>query len=101
MMKKYMLIIVVFIVVLAMLTVPSKQDYVEWIKGEIKQESNNSLVNLGVNLLGSLLIENSSTCKNYIVVTVCSTNILETKEVTAVGLFNKFFSSKLSSQLLN
>ncbi|WP_341281025.1 hypothetical protein [Paenibacillus sp. FSL H8-0537] len=89
-MKKYTFIIVLFLLVIAAVTVPSKQQYAEWLKGHIKEESNSLIINLGVDLLGTTIIEKVTTCQSYVVLSVCTTEISESEKIKAAGLFNNF-----------
>lgn len=88
--KKYTFIIVLFLLVIAAVTVPSKQQYAEWLKGHIKEESNSLIINLGVDLLGTTIIEKVTTCQSYVVLSVCTTEISESEKIKAAGLFNNF-----------
>ncbi|KQO18154.1 hypothetical protein [Paenibacillus sp. Leaf72] len=89
-MKKYTVIIVLFLLVAAALTVPSKQQYAEWLKGHIKEKNNSLIINLGVDLLGITIIEKVTTCQSYVVLSVCTTKISGPEKIKAAGIFNHF-----------
>ncbi|WP_338554520.1 hypothetical protein [Paenibacillus sp. KS-LC4] len=89
-MKKYTVIIVLFLLVIAAVTVPSKQQYAEWLKGHIKEESDSLIINLGVDLLGTTIIDKVSTCQSYVFLNVCTTEISKSEKITAAGIFNNF-----------
>lgn len=90
-MKKYILIIVLFILVIAAITVPDKKQYTEWIKEEVKNQTNDQLVNLGVDLLGSSIFGSTSTCKNYVFLSMCKTDLGQEEKAGAIGAFNNYF----------
>ncbi|WP_136603824.1 hypothetical protein [Paenibacillus dokdonensis] len=90
-MKKYIFIVLFFILVIAAITVPDKQQYTEWIKDQVKKESNDSLINFGVDLLGSSIISSATTCKNYVFVSYCNTKLIDSNTISAIGIFHNYF----------
>lgn len=88
--KKYLLIAV--IIILAAVTVPKEDEYVLWLKDKLKQESENGIVDLGIDLFGSPVINGLTSCKSYVVISLCKTNVLENESITAVGVFANFIS---------
>ncbi|WP_145950149.1 hypothetical protein [Paenibacillus sp. Y412MC10] len=89
-MKKYIIVIVLFILVIAAITVPDKKQYAEWIKEEVKKQSNDQLVSLGVDILGFTIFSSTSTCKNYVFFSVCKTDLGQDDKVIAIGAFNNY-----------
>jgi hypothetical protein len=92
--KKFLLFLIAFILIVAATTVPSQTDYNNWLREEIKKQSNNFLVGLGVDLFGGLL-DKATTCSNKIFFTVCTTKFSNTEEISAIGTFHNFY--KISS----
>ncbi|MFD2115591.1 DUF4359 domain-containing protein [Paenibacillus yanchengensis] len=104
--KKSIVVIVIILLFVAVITKPTKDDYIAWVKEELKQELNAEInkgknkeigkqfVNLGVNMVGSFVVDNTTSCKDYLLFKVCNTNILDSKEMTALGLYNNFIRLK-------
>ncbi|MFS0840366.1 hypothetical protein [Paenibacillus sp. 1P03SA] len=91
-MKKWFFPGVILIFILMALTVPSKQDYFDWIKDKVKEEANSVMVNIGVNLVGDSILDNSSRCTKLLVYSYCNTYISQENKVRAIGIFNTFIA---------
>ncbi|WP_374016022.1 hypothetical protein ABU162_16870 [Paenibacillus thiaminolyticus] len=91
-MKKYIAIALVLVLVLAVLTVPKQNDYASWMKNRIKQEADNVLMDWGVELVGDRLIRSTSSCANYVVLSLCETKVTEQNKFRAIGAFHQFIA---------
>lgn len=74
--KKYIFAgLIVILVLLAAVTAPKKEEYMDWVKTQVKKEADNAVVSFGIDLLGDSLLKSSTTCSNYVVFTVCETKL--------------------------
>ncbi|MED1206044.1 DUF4359 domain-containing protein [Heyndrickxia acidicola] len=86
-MKKVLLAGVVLLVML--LTNPSKDEYVQWLTDKAKEKSNNSLVNAGIQLLGPHIFSAVTKEDNWLFISYYDTKI-QNHEIKALGLFKHF-----------
>jgi len=89
-MKKLLFAALCLVLILAALTVPSKTQYVDWTKEQLKKKSDSKLINFGVDLLGSPLLNSTSSCRNYLVASRCTSNFGELGRISAIGIFNQY-----------
>jgi hypothetical protein len=85
-------IILAFVLLIAILTNPTKDKFVSWTKDQIKSQSNNSLVSLGIEVFGGSILNSVTSEQNYLFFTIFDTQISESKEVKVLGLFNHFIT---------
>jgi hypothetical protein len=89
--KKYVLIaIIVLLIIVATITNPSKNDFITWSKEKLKSESNNGLVNWGIEVLGDDLIASATTTNNLVLLSIFTVILSETERVKVLGIFNNF-----------
>ncbi|WP_028563209.1 hypothetical protein [Paenibacillus pinihumi] len=95
-MKKLIVGAFALFIIVSVVTVPKKADFTDWLKNEVKREADNAIVSWGINLLGGLgdqVIQNMTVCDNYVVAVRCTAKLTEKDKITAIGMFNRFFSS--------
>ena len=93
--KIFALTVIIFVLVIAAVTNPTKVDYVTWMKEKVIKESNNMLVTGAVSLLGNSLIESTTTSQNLVFFSIFNTNI-NGQNSKVVGLFHNFIPLKFS-----
>ncbi|WP_088066660.1 DUF4359 domain-containing protein [Gottfriedia luciferensis] len=89
-MKKFILIGILAICLIASAqTNPTKREFVTWAKDQLKLESKNKYIDIGIDLLGEKLISSVTTQNDYVFFSIYEVKILN-KEIKVVGLFNHF-----------
>lgn len=88
-MKKKWLITIPVILILLALTNPSEQEYHQWAKEKIKDKYNNDWLNLGVDLIGSKVLETTTEPNNYLFFSVYKTSIMNI-QIDTLGIFKTF-----------
>jgi len=89
--KKYIFIaIIVLIIIVASITNPSKNDFVTWSKEKLKSQSNNGLVNWGIEILGDDIIASATTTNNLVLFSIFTVDLSDTEKVKVLGIFNNF-----------
>lgn len=95
--KIFFVIIIGFILVIAAVTNPSKENFVIWAKGQLKSQSNNGLVNMGIEVFGDGVINSVTNTQNYVFFSVYDSKISNSNEVKVLGIFNNFIPLSKSS----
>ena len=72
-----------------LLTNPSKAEYVQWLTGKAKEKSNNVLVNAGIDWFGSSIFSAATKEDNWLFVSYYDTKI-QHHEIKVLGLFKHF-----------
>lgn len=88
-MKKIFAIVILFLLILAAITNPTKPEYVTWLKEKAIQDSNNALSTGVISLLGGSLIDSGTAPKNFVFFTIFTTNI-SGENAKVIGLFHNF-----------
>ncbi|MET3697129.1 hypothetical protein SAMN05877753_1058 [Bacillus oleivorans] len=86
-MKK--IILLGILIILMVITNPSKIEYVDWAKEQIKEQSTYEVVDWGIELLAPNLLEGATKAHNYVIFSVFKTTIMD-DTITTVGLFKNF-----------
>lgn len=88
--KTFFVIIIGFILLIAAVTNPSKEKFVIWAKEQLKSQSNNGLVNMGIEVFGDGVINSVTNTQNYVFFSVYDSKISNSNEVKVLGIFNNF-----------
>ena len=89
--KLFYVLIIAFVLATAVKTNPSKEKYVMWAKEQLKNQANNGLVNLGIDLFGDTIIDSVTRDQNDVFFSVFDSKLSTGKDVKAIGIFNHFF----------
>lgn len=84
------LIVIGFVLVIAAITNPTREKLITWEKDQMKSQSTNGLVSLGIDLLGGSILNSATTGQDYVFFTIFDTKITNANEIKIVGLFNHF-----------
>lgn len=83
-------IIITLLLLTMAITNPNKEEYTNYIKEKVIQESKGDILVTGITmLLGKPLIENTTTTTNFILFSVFTTNI-DNNEIAFLGIFKNF-----------
>jgi hypothetical protein len=82
-------IVVLFVILIMVMTNPSKADYVNYVEENISQNGSNILEAGLINVLGAPIIDSGTISKNYLIFTIYDTNI-ENNHLIVLGICKNF-----------
>lgn len=98
--KKTFLIILILLAIILIITNPTKQDYVDWAKQQVVNNSNTGFEKAIVYLIGDNILNDVTTTKNFVIFSLFETNIDETHNYITIGILKNFISLNNSWGLL-
>jgi len=93
-------VFIILVLIVAALTVPNEDQYASWLKSKATEKSDSKFLKFGVELLGSTIIKETTTCKQLIVFNYCRTEMDSKNYVVAIGVFNRFFPVEYQMNML-
>ena len=88
--KLMVLICVMFVIILMVITNPSKNDYINWIKETSITQNVNSLDKGLISLIGNPLFDSSTLSRNFILFSIYTTYISDNNDMNTMGVANNF-----------
>lgn len=90
-MKKIILLITIIgVILISAITVPSKEEYTNWFVEKASSQSESGIERGLTQLVGSPIIENLTTSKNYLLFNIYETSFNEYEKVTVIGIYDHF-----------
>jgi hypothetical protein len=89
--KTYYIIGIILILFLLVITNPTKSDYNSWLRERYISQTNNPIESGVVSLLGPSLIDQATTSKNLVFISIYKTN-LDNENETFIGIMKNFIS---------
>lgn len=90
--RKTFLIILLFLTIILAVTNPTKQDYIDWAKQAVVNNSNSNFEKAFVDLIGGSILNDVTITKNFVIFSLFETNIDETQKYITVGILKNFIS---------
>ena len=98
-MKKVLIFsVIAFILIVASITNPSKDNFIYWAKEELKQE-NELVLNLGIEFIGDEIINLATNTENFVFFSIFKSKVPNNEKIKVLGIFNNFIP--LSKSILN
>ena len=98
-MKKILIAISILIVlILLVVSNPSKEDFITWVREEVTKEvkgDNKVLVDFGFDIFGDKVINSATTSSNFVLFSIYDVKLSDDKNIKVVGVFNNFISKDL------
>lgn len=88
--KTNFLIILIFLVIILVITNPTKAEYIEWVKQQVAVSSNTDFERAIVYLIGNSLLDSTTFTQNFVIFTLFKTNIDESHSYIAIGILKNF-----------
>lgn len=87
--KLFFLIILLFLLVMAAKSNPSKQAYEHWLKDKAMNKTNNQVEKKAISVFGNTVISKNTTSHNYVVFTVFRTSY-QGHQIQVFGAYDHF-----------
>ena len=98
-MKKILIAISILIVlILLVVSNPSKEDFITWVREEVTKEvkgDSKVLVDFGFDIFGDKVINSATTSSNFVLFSIYDVELSEDKNVKVVAILNNFISKDL------
>ncbi|WP_024613363.1 DUF4359 domain-containing protein [Clostridium sp. Ade.TY] len=89
--SKILLLSIILLLFCSIFTNPTKKEFVEWSRNNMKLNSKNIFEYSAVSLLGEAALTTKTEVNNYFIFSIFETNLnSNSKSVKTLGLFNKF-----------
>ncbi|WP_434579173.1 hypothetical protein [Thermoanaerobacterium thermosaccharolyticum] len=88
--RKTFLIILLLLTIILAVTNPTKQDYIDWAKQTVVNNSNSNFEKAFVDLIGGSILNDVTTTKNFVIFSLFETNIDGTQKYITVGILKNF-----------
>ena len=95
-MKKLLIAITIFLIlILLVVSNPSKEDFVAWVREEVAKDTkvdNKVFVDFGFDIFGDKKINSATTSSNFVLFSIYDVQISEQENIKVVAILNNFIS---------
>lgn len=88
-----MAITIFFVAILLVVSNPSKEDFITWVREEVTKDVEGGgkvLVDFGFDLLGDKVINSKTTSSNFLLFSIYDVQYSEEENIKVVAVFNNF-----------